>query len=160
MVAKYLDGLPLYRQEKIAARSDLKLPRAKLARWIIDGSTVFQPLINLLIDTFFSYDIALSDDTRIQVLNEQGRSAENQSALWIRRGGPPDCPVVLVDYAASKSGATAYKLLSEFHGTLVCDGASNFNLAVRSNQLRVALCNDHYLESFFIPSNCHSGLCA
>lgn len=90
MVSKYLDGLPLYRQEKIAERTDLILPRAKLARCIIDGSAVFQPLINLLIDTFFSYDIAMSDDTRIQVLNEGGRSAENQSALWIRRCGPPD----------------------------------------------------------------------
>ena len=148
MVSKYLDGLPLYRQEKIAERSDLVLPRAKLARWIIDGSAVFQPLINVLIDTFFSYDIALSDDTRIQVLNEEGRSADNQSALWIRRGGPPDCQVVLVDYAASKSGATAYGLLSEFRGTLVCDGATNFNLTVRSNDLRVALCNDHARRRF------------
>lgn len=148
MVSKYLDGLPLYRQEKIAERSDLVLPRAKLARWIIDGSAVFQPLINLLIDTFFSYDIALSDDTRIQVLKEDGRSAENQSALWIRRGGPPDCPVVLVDYAASKSGTTAHGLLRDFRGTLVCDGATNFNLAVRSNDLRVALCNDHARRRF------------
>lgn len=148
MVSKYLDGIPLYRQEKIAGRSDLVLPRAKLARWIIDGSAVFQPLLNLLIDTFFSYDIALSDDTRIQVLNEDGRSAQNQSALWIRRGGPPGSPVVLVDYAASKSGATAYGLLSEFQGTLVCDGATNFNETVRRNNLSVALCNDHARRRF------------
>jgi len=148
MVSKYLDGIPLYRQEKIAGRSELVLPRAKLARWIIDGSAVFQPLLNLLIDTFFSYDIALSDDTRIQVLNEDGRSAQNQSALWIRRGGPPGSPVVLVDYAASKSGATAYGLLSEFQGTLVCDGATNFNETVRRNNLSVALCNDHARRRF------------
>lgn len=36
MVSKYLDGLPLYRQEKMAAREGLALPRAKLARWLID----------------------------------------------------------------------------------------------------------------------------
>lgn len=148
MVSKYLDGLPLYRQEKIAGRSQVVLPRAKLARWLIDGSAVFQPLLNLLIDTFFSYDIALSDDTRIQVLNEDNRAAGSQSALWIRRGGPPGRPVVLVDYAASKSGATAYGLLSEFRGTLVCDGASNFNQAVRTNGLCVQLCNDHARRRF------------
>ena len=56
--------------------------------------------------------------------------------------------MVLVDYAASKSGQTAYGLLSEFRGTLVCDGASNFNLAVRENQLKVALCNDHARRRF------------
>jgi transposase len=69
-------------------------------------------------------------------------------ALWIRRGGPPDKPVVLVDYAPSKSGETADGLLSEFRGTLVCDGASNFNQAVTRNGLSVALCNDHARRRF------------
>ena len=63
MVSKYRDGIPLYRQEKIAARVDVPLPRGKLARWIIEGSEVFQVILNLLMDTFFSYDIAQSDDT-------------------------------------------------------------------------------------------------
>lgn len=148
MVSKYLDGLPLYRQEKIAAREGLDLPRAKLARWLIDGSRVFQPLVNLLTDTFFAYDIAMSDDTGIRVLKEDDRAAISQSALWIRRGGPPDKPVVLVDYATSKSGETAYGLLAEFRGTLVCDGASNFNEVVARNDLSVALCNDHARRRF------------
>jgi len=148
MVNKYTDGLPLYRQEKMAAREGLDLPRAKLARWLIDGSQVFQPVINRLTDTFFDYDIALSDDTGIRVLKEDGRAAISQSALWIRRGGPPDKPVVLVDYAASKSGDTAYGLLSEFRGALVCDGAANFNETVRRNDLRVVLCNDHARRRF------------
>lgn len=148
MVSKYLDGLPLYRQEKIAARSGLDLPRAKLARWLIDASPIFQPLLNLLNDSFFSYDIAHSDDTGIQVLKEDGRAAANQSALWIRRGGPPDKPVVLVDYAPSKSGETAAGLLSDFQGTLVCDGAASFNAVARRQGLTLALCNDHARRRF------------
>jgi transposase len=148
MVNKYTDGLPLYRQEKMAAREGLDLPRAKLARWLIEGSKVLQPVINRLTDTFFDYDIALSDDTGIRVLKDDGRAAVSQSALWIRRGGPPDQPVVLVDYAPSKSGDIAYGLLSEFRGTLVCDGAANFNETVRRNDLSVALCNDHARRRF------------
>lgn len=148
MVSKYLDGLPLYRQEKIAARSGLELPRAKLARWLIDSATLFQPLYNLFQDAFFSYDIALSDETGIQVLKEDGRRAENKSYLWIRRGGPPDKPVVLVDYSPSKSGETAYGLLSECRGYLVCDAASNFNLSVRRNALKPVHCNDHARRKF------------
>jgi hypothetical protein len=148
MVAKYFDGLPLYRQEKIARRDGLDLPRAKLARWMIDGATVFQPLYNLIQEVFFSYDIAMSDDTGIQVLKEDGRRAENKSYLWIRRGGPPEKPVVLVDYSPSKSGETAYGLLSEFHGYLVCDAASNFNQSVRRNGLVTVWCNDHARRRF------------
>ena len=54
----------------------------------------------------------------------------------------------MVDYKASKSAKAAYSLLDEFNGTLVCDGASNFNLAVRENNLKVALCNDHARRRF------------
>ena len=66
-----------------------------------------------------------------------------QSALWIRRGGPPDKPVVLVDYEVSKSGQTVYKLLCDFKGYLVTDGADNFKLRVWRNSLCFVLCNDH-----------------
>ncbi len=89
-----------------------------LARWHIATGLANQPLYNLIQDTFFDYDIAQSDDTDIQVLKEAGRAPETKSYLWIRRGGPPDKPVVLLDYAPSKSGQTAYGLLSEFRGYL------------------------------------------
>ncbi len=148
MVSKLLDGLPLYRQEKMASRDGLDLSRTKLARWFIGGSKVFQPVLNAFMDSFFSYDIAMSDDTRIRVLKEGEDNPNTQSALWIRRGGPPDKPVVLVDYRASKSAKAAYSLLDAFKGTLVCDGASNFNLSVKTNQLTVALCNDHARRRF------------
>ena len=87
-------------------------------------------------------------DSRIRVLKTQEDHPNTQSALWIRRGGPPDKPVVLVDYTPTKSGEAAYGLLSEFKGTLVCDGATNFNLSVRRNGLKVALCNDHARRRF------------
>ena len=143
IVAKLHDGLPLYRQEAMARREQLELPRAKLARWHIGTGLATQPLYNLIQDAFFDYDIAQSDDTGIQVLKEAGRAPENKSYLWIRRGGPPDKPVVLLDYSPSKSGETAYGLLSEFRGYLVCDAATNFNLSVKKNGLVPVLCNDH-----------------
>jgi len=147
-VSKYTDGLPLYRQEKIAAREGIDLPRSKQARWLIQTTSLLQIIYNLLQDTLFSHDITLSDDTGIQVLKEDGRRADNQSYLWIRRGGPPDRPVVLVDYAPSKSGETAYGLLSQCHGYLVCDAAPNFNKAIQRNTLTPVLCNDHSRRRF------------
>lgn len=148
MVSKYHDGLPLYRQEKMAAREGLDLPRAKLARWMIEGAGVFQPLWNLLQDSFFNYDIAWADETGIQVLKENGRAAQSKSYLWIRRGGPPDRPVVLVDYSPSRSGETAYSLLDDFHGYLVCDAYAGYNKSIESNGLAPVFCNDHARRNF------------
>ena len=82
IVAKLHDGLPLYRQEAMARREQLELPRAKLARWHIATGLATQPLYNLIQDAFFDYDIAQSDDTGIQVLKEAGRAPETKSYLW------------------------------------------------------------------------------
>ena len=148
MVAKFLDGLPLYRQEKIWAREGLELSRSKLARWLIDSAALLQPLYNLMQDVFFAYDIAMSDDTGIQVLKEDGRSASSRSALWIRRGGAPETPVVLLDYNVSKGSAVASQLLENFKGFLVVDAAPSFNAIVSKNELATVLCNDHSRRKF------------
>jgi transposase len=148
MVAKFLDGLPLYRQQQMWAREGLELNRAKLARWLIDSSELLQPLYNLMQEMLFSYDIVMSDDTGIHVLKEDGRSPSSRSALWIRRGGPPDKPVVLLDYDVSKGSAVASRLLDQCHGSLVVDAAPSFNAIVAKNELDVVYCNDHSRRKF------------
>ena len=148
MVSKYFDGLPLYRQEKIALRSGFDLPRQKMARWLIQCQKVFQPLFNLFQDQLLGYDITQADETGIQVLNEQGKPAESKSYLWIRRGGPPEKPVVLVDYSPSRSKEVASKLLSGCKGYLVADAYSGYNQAMKENGLKFSACNDHARRKF------------
>ena len=148
MSSKFHDGLPLYRQEQMAKREGLDLDRSKLARWTIEGAKVFQPIWNCLQDTFYSYDIALADETGIQVLKEHGRKPENKSYLWIRKGGPPDKPVVLVDYSPSRAGEVAHGLLEYFKGYLVVDGYAGYNDVVRKNELLPVFCNDHARRKF------------
>ena len=148
MASKFHDGLPLYRQEKMAKREGLDLDRSKLARWTIEGGKLFQPIWNCLQDSFFSYDIALADETGIQVLKEHGRKPENKSYLWIRRGGPPDKPVVLVDYSPSRAGDIATGLLEHFKGYLVVDAYSGYNDVISENELLPVFCNDHSRRNF------------
>jgi len=148
MVSKFHDGLPLYRQEKMAKREGLDLDRSKLARWTIEGGKLFQPIWNCLQDSFYSYDIAMADETGIQVLKEQGRKPENKSYLWIRRGGPPNEPVVLVDYSPSRASDVARGLLEHFNGYLVVDGYSGYNAVVGKNKLKPVYCNDHARRKF------------
>ena len=148
MVGKYLDGLPLYRQEKIAAREGIDLPRTKLARWIIQCSAMLQVMFNLMEDIFFDHDIGQADETGLQVLKEPGRRAENKSWLWIRRGGPPDKPVVLVNYSPSRAGAVAAELLDGFEGYLVCDAYSGYHPLIKAGQILLVFCNDHARRRF------------
>lgn len=125
--AKFEDGLPLYRQEKMLARIGVDISRGTLAAWMIRLGELIVPLVNLMQDTVLSYDVLQMDETTVQVLKEPGRAAQAKSRMWVRRGGPPDKPVVLFDYDPSRSGAVAARLLDGFQGYLQTDGYDGYN---------------------------------
>lgn len=124
--AKYVDGLPLYRQEKKLARIGVELPRSTLASWMVKAGSLVQPLINLLRDKLLAYDVISMDETRLQVLKEAGKSAQSQSYLWVQRGGPPDHPILLYDYDPSRSQQVPMRLLQGFKGYLQTDGYAGY----------------------------------
>ena len=49
-VSKYVDALPLYRQEQIFLRHGVDLPRSTVPSWMIHSGQAVPPLINLLRD--------------------------------------------------------------------------------------------------------------
>jgi transposase len=47
--------------------------------------------------------------------------------MWLIRGGPPQQPVVLFEYDASRSAEVPSRLLDGFSGTLQTDGYAGYN---------------------------------
>jgi transposase len=125
--AKYQDGLPLYRQETILARHGLTVSRATLASWMIRLGELIMPLINLAEEVQLAHDILQMDETTVQVLKEDGRAAQSESRMWVRRGGPSDKPVILFNYDPSRSGKVAWRLTDDFKGYLQSDGFSGYD---------------------------------
>ena len=66
--AKYVDGLPLYRLEKILDRYGVEVPRSTSGAWMIRVSELFTPLMNLLRDRLLSSHYLHMDETTVQVL--------------------------------------------------------------------------------------------
>jgi transposase len=147
-VSKYADALPLYRQETILQRIGVDIPRATLANWMIKAGTLIQPVINLLRDRLLDYDMMQMDETTVQVLNEPGKSAQSKSYLWLQRGGPPEQPIVLFDYDASRSQSVPSRLLEGYAGYLQTDGYSGYNAVVNANQLVHVGCMAHARRKF------------
>ena len=147
-VAKYVDGLPLYRQEKKLKRIGVELPRSTLASWMVKAGELVQPLINLLRDRVLSYDIISMDETRLQVLKEAGKSAQSQSYLWVQRGGPPGHPILLYDYDPSRSQQVPVRLLQGFSGYLQTDGYEGYAKVCAENDLIALGCWAHVRRKF------------
>ena len=125
--AKYADGLPLYRLEKILARYGLDVSRGTLAAWMIKLGELIIPLVNLMEEIQLGYDVLQMDETTVQVLKEDGRKPQSKSRMWVRRGGPPDMPVVLFNYEPTRSGKVAWRLTEDFRGFLQSDGYSGYD---------------------------------
>lgn len=125
-IAKYADGLPLYRLETILARSGLVISRATMAAWMIRLGQLIVPLMNLMDEIQCAYDVLQMDETTVQVLKEDGRAAQSKSRMWVRRGGPPGQPIILFNYETTRSGAVAWRLLEYFRGYLQSDGYSGY----------------------------------
>lgn len=147
-VSKYQDALPLYRQEKILQRIGVDIPRATLANWMIQSGQLIQPVINLLRDRLYCYDILHMDETTVQVLNEKKKTAQSKSYLWVQRGGPPEKPVILFDYDVGRSQSVPLRLLDGFNGTIQTDGYAGYYAVVKQNDLVHLGCWAHARRKF------------
>jgi transposase len=104
VVGKFVDALPLYRQEKIFAREGIDLSRQTMAGWMIQLDEKLTSLMAAMKGVLYHGRVIHIDETRLQVLEEPGRAASQQSYMWVYRGGPPDRPVVWFQYAETRSG--------------------------------------------------------
>lgn len=148
VTSKYVDALPLYRQEMIFARYGVRLPRATQAAWVIALSERVQPLINLMDERLRSSGYIRMDETPIQVINSE-QSSGSKHYMWIRVAGLPGERIVLFDYDASRSGNTAMRLLEGAHGTLQSDGYYAYDEAARVLSLTHCGCIAHARRKFF-----------
>jgi transposase len=82
---KYVDALPLYRQTEIFKRIGVEIDRTTLANWMVACGKLIQPLINLIHEKMCEQSVLHMDETRVQVLNEPGRTAQQQSYMWVLR---------------------------------------------------------------------------
>ncbi len=124
--SKYVDGLPLYRQEKIFDRLGLDLSRATLASWMVKMGDLVEPLVERIRREVRSGSFVQCDETPFQVLKEPGKRAESQSYLWALRGGTEEHPLLYYEYDPSRSGEVPKRLLRDFEGFLQTDGYEGY----------------------------------
>ena len=127
VTTKYVDGVPLHRQEKQLARGGMDINRNSMSRWVIQLANVILPLVNLFEDAIRAGPYIQCDETPYQVLKEKARKAESSSYIWVRRGGASGKQVVMYRYFPSRSSAVAKCLFEEYRGYVQCDGYSAYH---------------------------------
>ena len=129
MTQKYVDGLPLARQEKIWAREGISLSRATMANWVIQCSQSWlKPLYKHMKQELLTHSVIHADETVVQVLKEEGKPATSESRMWLYASAALlRHQVRIFEYQPDRSGKRPESFLRGFAGYLVTDGYAGYN---------------------------------
>jgi len=154
--AKYLDGLPLYRQAALLGRfGGTDISRNTVAASMVRVGQAVQPVMNLLRDELLDAPLVFGDESELQVLKEPGRKAQTKSYVWAqmtdgsgRDGTGP--PIRLFSYAPSRSAATAMGLYAGIRAgaVLMTDGYDVYDKVAQTQQLVHLACWAHCRRYF------------
>ena len=104
LVAKYLDQLPLYRQEAIFERAGMAIARSTLAQWVGECGVQLEPLVDALAAEMLRHDVLHADETPVAML-KPGHGKTHRAYLWsycTTKFNP--LKAVVFDFAESRGG--------------------------------------------------------
>lgn len=123
MTQKFVEGLPLYRQEQQWERLGVEISRQTMANWMIQASERWlRPIYERMRVYLLQKDILHADETTLQVLHEPGRDAHTTSYMWLYRTGRDGPPIILYDYQTTRASKHPARFLKDFKGYLHVDG--------------------------------------
>ena len=149
IVGKYLDHLPLYRLEQIAAREGVTLPRFTLAEWVGRMGVALQPLADRLPALLRERKVLHADETPVAQL-DPGNGKTRRAYLWAYRSNvlQTGSPMVVFDYQGSRAGKHAQRFLKGWEGPLMIDDFGGYK-ALFANGVTELGCLAHARRKYF-----------
>ena len=96
VVDKYMDHLPLHRQQQRFSREKINIPYSTLTDWVSNTCQLITPLYNALAKEAMSGDYLHADETPIKVLDKDKKGETHRGYYWVYHNSLQD--LVLFDY--------------------------------------------------------------
>ena len=123
MNGKYVNAVPLYRQEQEFERNDVNISRQTMANWVIRPTEKYLSLVyDRLVEEIKMSPVIHADETPVQVSKE--KEGPHKNYMWVYRTGTicKAKPAIVYDYQRSRNKDAPRDFLEDFKGKLVCDG--------------------------------------
>ena len=151
MNAKYVNAVPLYRQEQEFERYGLHISRQNMANWTIQCTDRYLAVLyDYLHEKLYSYHVLQADETPVLV-NKDGRPAGSKSYMWVYRTGRmyTERQIVLYEYQKTRNASHPREFLKDFNGVCVTDGYQVYHtIEGEREDLRTAGCWFHARRRF------------
>ena len=151
MNAKYVNAVPLYRQEQEFERYGLHISRQNMANWTIQcADRYLAVLYDCLHEKLYGHHVLQADETPVLV-NKDGRPAGAKSYMWVYRTGRmyTERQIVLYEYQKTRNASHPREFLKDFNGVCVTDGYQVYHtIECEREDLRIAGCWSHARRRF------------
>jgi transposase len=122
IVAKFVDHLPLYRQESIFERDGFVIPRSTQCEWLQECARLLDPLYRAMIVRMRQSFAIHADDSPVTLL-----APLRTAYAWVYLGDDAQ-PFTLFDFQPGRDQQRPAQFLLDFPGWIHSDGYAGYNL--------------------------------
>jgi transposase len=148
VVSKYLDHQPLERQVRIMRREGLEVESQTLWDYSWAVAQLLRPAHARLLTHLLTKPALGADETWWRMMAAKGKRAGGDGKDWWMWSVCAD-DAVYYELRDSRSGKVAEELLSQYEGTVMCDGYSAYGSVEKQARFKLAHCWAHVRRKFF-----------
>src|SRR3954447_2788999 len=149
LVSKFIEHMPLYRQQDELARADILISRSTLCGWLEQCAQLFKPLVELMHKEVLRSEVIQGDETPVPVL-DRSRDSTRQGYIWTTIGDRAH-PYTTFHYTDSRSRDGPAEFLKGYTGFLQTDAYASYESVVKGSAGKIIAvgCWAHVRREFF-----------
>jgi transposase len=148
IVSKLGDHLPLYRLERIFDRHGVDIARSTMCAWMLAGSELVKPLVELMARRVKQSKVIHTDETVVKVQDEKFKGRCRSGRIWTYIGDEAN-PYVVYDYTPDRTRAGPQRFLSDYKGYLQADAYGGYDGIYIKGDVTEVACWAHARRKFF-----------
>ena len=146
LINKYIDHLPLYRQQKIFKRSDIEIAPSTIDSWVAQLGRLLEPLYDRLSNEIKAQTYLQADETTTKVLDKSKKGKTHLGYYWTYHA--PLSKLVAFDYQKGRGKDAPREFLENYKGALQTDGYAVYKQYYASDQVTHLACWAHARRKF------------
>ena len=146
VIDKYVDHLPLHRQQQRFSRDGLNIPYSTITDWVGSTCTLITPIYEALKKRVLQSPYLHADETPLRVLDKDKKGSTHRGYYWVYHNSLDD--LVFFDYQQGRGREGPQQVLEGYTGYLQTDGYSVYNIVEEKTDATLLHCWAHGRRKF------------
>ncbi len=146
LVSKYVDHLPLYRQQQIFKRADIEIAPSTIDSWVAQSGNFLELLYNTMVEYVKLQLYLQADETTLKVLDKYKKGQTHLGYLWVYHAVLSK--MCVFDYQKGRGTDAPREMLTDYRGALQTDGYKVYDHYCLNKEIKHLACWAHARRYF------------